>query len=97
MKINELLLSVFKDNEATSGYLTGCIQTKDLPCFSEDINNIMQARNISIAELSEKTNLSIERIKEILSTNNDPKLSELIAILKVLNLQLAIEELNPKS
>lgn len=87
---HEDLIESLKDKEEAVGYLKASLDESDLPeVFLLALRNVAEARGIS--QLAKDTNLNRENLYKMLSSEGNPKLESLYAILNSLGLKLSVE------
>jgi probable addiction module antidote protein len=87
---HEDLIESLKDKEEAVGYLKAALDESDVPeVFLVALRNVAEARGIS--QIAKDTSLNRENLYKILSTEGNPKLESLYAILNSLGLKLSVE------
>jgi len=87
---NEFRQEMLKnDPELTIAYLNQALEDGDKKYFLIALKNVIEAQD-DVAEFAEKTNLSQQRIYEMLSEGGNLTLGELIAISKAMGLKIQI-------
>ena len=87
------LIESLKDPEEASEYLKAALEENDMPSvFLLALRNVAEARGIS--QLAKDARLNRENLYKILSTQGNPELASLYAILNALGLKLSIERKN---
>ncbi len=87
----DLLIEDLKDPKEAAAYLNASLQ--DAGEDSEELFLLALghvAKAYGIAEIAEKTQLGRESLYKALSANGNPKLTTLIALLKVMGLKLSV-------
>lgn len=92
----EGLLKDLQDPEAASMYLNEALKDEDPRMFLLALKNIREAQGLDVSELARVTQMSRQSLYKILSTQGNPKLDSLSAILHALGLQIAVEPIDIK-
>ncbi|MGK5092490.1 addiction module antidote protein [Deltaproteobacteria bacterium TL4] len=85
------LIQDLKNPEEAAAYLEVAMEDGTTEEFLLALRNVAEAKGIST--ISKEANLNRENLYKMLSSNGNPKLSSLVAILKTMGLKLSVESL----
>ena len=83
------LLQKLADPRAAAGYLNAAIKDSE-EAFLTALRNVAEAHRIS--KVARQARISRENLYRALSQNGNPRLNTLVAVLRVLGLQIAVGE-----
>ena len=83
------LIKDIQDSKEAAAYLEATIEDGTTEEFLLALRNVAEAKGISA--ISKESNLNRESLYKMLSSNGNPKLSSLVAVLKTMGLRLSIE------
>lgn len=92
VSFNETILySMLRDDAQATGYLSQCLTDEDPKVFLLALRDLVNARNIKMAELSRRTGIQRGKLYRILSLEGNPEWKTIWRILQTLGLQLAVQ------
>ena len=89
---HECLIQELKDSQEAVAYLNAALEDEDERVFLLALKNVLESQDGSIAKLSKKTKLNRENLHRILSKKGNPNWKSIMAVIKAMNLQLAIRQ-----
>lgn len=88
-----VIASLKDDPELASEYLNAAMEDSDVRVFLMALGDLAKARGMS--SVSKKTGLNRENIYRIVSTNGNPQIKSVLALLDALGLKLKTEPARP--